>query len=107
MKFDFTNGKWEIEVAEGYETRSDEIICDEKFICCCQSDPFDKEAQANARLISKAPEMLKALIECVPYFCNNKTCPQNSCDSNCHIKNKKQIIEQATGKKWEEICENL
>ena len=92
MKFDFTDGEW---IVNG---ENDSIYVNGKAICFF----FDKleydceNKQANARLISKAPEMLEALIE---LFIEFEKDGQMVSD---HIV---KLIEEATGKKWEEINE--
>jgi hypothetical protein len=62
-----------------------------------------EEREANAKLISCAPEMLEALIEQVADGMMCEECKK--CSPPCVDKHSIKLIEKATGMKWEEICE--
>ena len=112
MKFDFTNGEWEVrenifvETAEIYSNEYGRVaIIDKTF------PKGNKQIDANARLISCAPEILNSLIHNVNCGCYN--CPdsdviisanEKQCNGCGYFKDIK-LIEKATGKTWEEINE--
>lgn len=99
MKFDFTDGEWKIrEHVPYFIDAKNEIIIPvaRTFTMKCS----DQTSEANARLISCAPEMLK--------FIDNLRTKVNNCGDLMKIINfikyeSDIIIEKATGKKWEDI----
>jgi hypothetical protein len=103
MKSDFTSGEWKV------YGESNTIYCNGKMVC----QFFDKleddceNKEANARLISKAPEMLKALIDLVKngnFFSSAIELDWEFCGKEFK-ETVIDIIEQAIGKTWEEINE--
>lgn len=123
MKFDFTDGEWyqsnfidQKKYSNMPDSWKEKNRIEEKrrvyskngrLICRCESNWNDIEQDhANARLISCAPKMIKALIEIQKLAC--KTCKdwtenEQICDI-CHV-NYISIIEKALDKKWSEINE--
>ena len=109
MKFDFTNGKWEV-CAYDYKERY--VECNNKLICQFHNgddmwEEFENH-EANAQLISCAPEMIKALIESTLKI--EKDLYNWDYDADSFYINMEKlyeknisIIEKATGKKWSEI----
>jgi hypothetical protein len=99
MKFDFTEGEWHSARIENHDPQKKPIeyyVCvdnENEIITIC--DCFGSES--NARLIVCAPEMLKALIDLMtsPALASYRSAINNSRYS--------ELIEKATGKKWEEI----
>jgi hypothetical protein len=100
MKSDFTDGEWitkRIGDIISIETKSTNI-CDVFFA-------WNPESKANARLISCAPEMIKALIEQnirIEKICKYVKNEITGLLSDIFFENI-DIIEKATGKKWEDI----
>lgn len=96
MNFDFTQGKWE------YNENISEIESDLNTICLF-FNPNENEnlpnAEANACLISCAPEMLMALIENIKNYDFEKE--GKYYDSN--IESQRKIVEKATNKSWSDI----
>ena len=105
--YNFTKGKWEYRY-DGFEHCYD-IVSDNEFICTTLSG--NTKAKADALLISKAPEMLEKLKECIDildvkcaYGCENKTWKgfQNGngedigIEIDRFIKESKQLIKEAT-----------
>ena len=84
----FTKGKWEVNKNSTTLSTKDK----KDFITCWIFINESEEAQANALLISKAPEMLEMLKECLDYFEL-----QNSEIKNTEkIKSIKKLIKEAT-----------
>ena len=112
--YNFTKGKWEY-LYDGCDHCYD-IVSDNSSICSTVSldrisFDTDKEIEANALLISKAPEMLEKLKECIEILdvkctdgCVNKTWIdfQNGngedigIEIDRFIKEAKQLIKEAT-----------
>lgn len=123
MKFDFTDGEWkEIVSKDGWYIKSDNHNNEDVMVCMSKIyretlPETHKRQKADARLISCAPEMIKALIDVVKKY-------YDVCVEAPHIKRSKyyedykqnfyndfkiqiKIIEKATGKKWSEINDNI
>lgn len=119
MKFDFTEGEWYVQRNADVYTHIVRINKDkgfEKVFLCQLAQDSSGESRANAQLISCAPEMLSALIEYVMKFYrltkmahikNSKY--EHQYKDNFYKQHKKEInlIEKATGKKWEEINNDM
>jgi hypothetical protein len=94
-KFDFTEGKWK------YVCFGDDIQIQNGIHALAKVyyQP-NEEHEANARLISYAPEMCKALVKYITFLKNKKYYDPLTIPT---IK----LIEKATGKKWEEIIKDV
>jgi hypothetical protein len=92
-KFKFTDGEWRYTVSKNGRHQ----ISANDQICMIWNNQYTK---ANAKIISHAPKMIKALINCYltleTYKCDicNNTCERF--DEGCDIKELKQLIESAT-----------
>lgn len=117
MKFDFTEGEWVIQengdvVSVNQDSDFDEDTGNYYYVKTIAYDEGilgsgNDEEKANARLISKAPEMLNALIYSLKLFYMMKKDRDTLIKMDeTHVKafeEIKDIIEQATGKTWEDI----
>lgn len=96
MEFKGTKGKWKIKDIKS--TLETEINSSEYRIAKVKhykgknfNDPIEKEAKANALLISKAPEMLELLINFTKAIPDNGRWDYQSCMSEAH-----KLIKEAT-----------
>jgi hypothetical protein len=113
MKFDF--GEWEVcDYMPEWDGEHDIAVRSKKKhkdceMMYCAISGASGNFESHARLISKAPEMLKALIYLTESSCFN--CPEGETFNktnckDCGIMNYIKLIESATNKTWEEINEN-
>ncbi len=74
-----TQGKWE---ATTYLVHAGSMGCTSRFICeCIRSGSVDSdEAEANARLIAAAPDLLKACKELADIFPENSMSEMDAAD---------------------------
>ena len=94
-----TPGPWraEINVADEIWIHGDHV----SFIAQVSGPHARRQINENARLIAAAPDMLSELIE----FCrgNCDICTMRPCLETCGLKQAKEIIERAAGRKIKEV----
>lgn len=88
-KAGYTAGEWEMQMPHVDESVDIATAEDKPFISLYSTF-------ADARLISKAPELLEALVATLKELDTFYTDPMNILLKN--------IVEEATGLTWEEIC---
>lgn len=102
-KLKHTPGPWEACERGDYSDfngDSQVILSDDKRICVIHS--YNPEGEANARLISAAPEMLEELINFCRYNCSGCSGMTKGCSGTCGS-NVKTLLEKITGITIEEV----
>lgn len=106
MKFNFTDGEWKIIKFSDDTFAIKNIHGEMPFQYTLVADNI--EIEANAQLISCAPEMIEALIEATKNYIDalkKYNLNINEVKDGNMVKNHINLIEKATGEKWSELNE--